>query len=114
MNLKSIVNLENPTDIFAIFEDYRRSDKHNPVRIFMCRQVVLGRRDLIDVFSLKKRQYLGITSMDSELSLIGANMALVSMAPNLPYTCIHQNFLKFIYILGTWRYIGDWSVCWHG
>lgn len=77
MDLKSTVNLENPTDIFAIFEDYRRTDKNTPVRVFMCRQVVLGRRDLIDVFSLKKRQYLGITSMDSELSLIGANMALV-------------------------------------
>eukprot|EP00029_Vermamoeba_vermiformis_P002226 TRINITY_DN12601_c0_g1_i1.p1 TRINITY_DN12601_c0_g1~~TRINITY_DN12601_c0_g1_i1.p1 ORF type:complete len:600 (+),score=172.00 TRINITY_DN12601_c0_g1_i1:31-1830(+) len=76
MDLKSVVNLENPTDIFAIFEDYRRNDKNTPVRIFMCRQVVLGRRDLIDVFSLKKREYLGITSMDSELSLIGANMAL--------------------------------------
>lgn len=76
MDLKSTVNLENPTDIFAIFEDYRRTDKNNPVRIFMGRQIVLGRRDLIDVFSLKKRQYLGITSMDSELSLIGANMAL--------------------------------------
>ena len=80
MDLKSAVNLENPTDIFAIFEDYRRTDKNNPVRIFMGRQIVLGRRDLIDVFSLKKRQYLGITSMDSELSLIGANMALVSIA----------------------------------
>lgn len=95
MDLKSTVDLDNPTDIFAIFEDYRRTDKHNPVRIFMCRQIVLGRRDLIDVYSLKKRQYLGITSMDSELSLIGANMALVSLFKS--HSQMLRNFSHFVF-----------------
>lgn len=112
MDLKSTVNLENPTDIFAIFEDYRRTDKNTPVRVFMCRQVVLGRRDLIDVFSLKKRQYLGITSMDSELSLIGANMALVR-ALQMSRRAFFQELTGHL-SLGAWRYNGDRSICGHG
>jgi tRNA (guanine10-N2)-methyltransferase len=35
-----------------------------------------GNRDAVQAFSLKKRLYLGTTSMDAELSLVMANMGL--------------------------------------
>lgn len=35
-----------------------------------------GKRELIDKFNVKKRKYIGNTTMDAELSLIMANQAL--------------------------------------
>jgi tRNA (guanine10-N2)-methyltransferase len=45
---------------------------------YLGRLIGTGRRDLIDHFNLKKRGYLGTTSMDSELSLVMCNLACVS------------------------------------
>lgn len=39
-------------------------------------QVGHGKRELIDKFNVKKRKYIGNTTMDAELSLIMANQAL--------------------------------------
>jgi tRNA (guanine10-N2)-methyltransferase len=39
--------------------------------------LTLGNRSSIDRFNLKKRDYIGITSMDAELSLLMANMAQI-------------------------------------
>ena len=44
---------------------------------YFCRLVGDCARDIIDVHDLKKRKYLGPTSMDAELSLVMANMGLV-------------------------------------
>jgi len=38
--------------------------------------VAQGNRDLVAAFDLKKRPYLGPTSMDNELALVMANMVL--------------------------------------
>ena len=51
------------------------------VQLFLGRKIkdrsgALPARDLIDVLSLKKRRYIGNTSMESEMSVIMANMAL--------------------------------------
>ena len=40
-------------------------------------QLGAGQRQLIDQYSLKRRYYIGNTSMDAQLSLIMANMAQV-------------------------------------
>lgn len=39
--------------------------------------MVEGQRELIDKYSLKKRTYIGSTSMDAQLSFIMANYAQV-------------------------------------
>jgi tRNA (guanine10-N2)-methyltransferase len=47
-------------------------------RVYLCREVaVSARKRLLAKGSLKRRVYLGPTSMDNELSLVMANMALV-------------------------------------
>lgn len=45
--------------------------------VYFGRLVGIGRRDLIDQFNLKKRGYLGTTSMDAELSLVMSNLACI-------------------------------------
>lgn len=44
----------------------------------MGRKVCDTQRHLMDVFDLKKRSYIGTTSMESEVSLLMANQALAS------------------------------------
>ena len=41
------------------------------------RLIADGRRDLVNTYDLKKRNYIGTTSLDAELSLIMANLARV-------------------------------------
>ena len=45
--------------------------------IYLCREVCDGGRSIVDRFSLKRRVYLGPTSMDPLLSFTMANMAMV-------------------------------------
>ncbi|KAJ9658955.1 hypothetical protein H2198_003384 [Neophaeococcomyces mojaviensis] len=49
-----------------------------PKRLFFTRYIGLTKRDLIDKHDLKKRPYISTTSMDAELALITANLALAS------------------------------------
>ena len=60
-----------------IVEDYGgpSSNLDAPKQIFFCRQVCESGRKAVDTYDLKKRKYLGPTSMDAELALIAANMA---------------------------------------
>ncbi|CAN0492331.1 unnamed protein product, partial [Laminaria digitata] len=44
--------------------------------VYFGRQVAEGNREAVTAFDLKKRPYLGPTSMDNELALVMANMAL--------------------------------------
>ena len=39
-----------------------------PRRVFFCRQVCESGRKAVDTYDLKKRRYLGPTSMDAELA----------------------------------------------
>nr|XP_045594401.1 tRNA (guanine(10)-N2)-methyltransferase homolog isoform X1 [Procambarus clarkii]XP_045594402.1 tRNA (guanine(10)-N2)-methyltransferase homolog isoform X1 [Procambarus clarkii]XP_045594403.1 tRNA (guanine(10)-N2)-methyltransferase homolog isoform X1 [Procambarus clarkii] len=48
-----------------------------PFMIFLGRWVAEGQRELIDKYSLKRRTYIGSTSMDAQLSFIMANYAQV-------------------------------------
>ncbi|ORX80347.1 tRNA guanosine-2'-O-methyltransferase [Basidiobolus meristosporus CBS 931.73] len=77
------IDLKNPQAHFRIIEDYgldpsRLTPPTKPYTIYMGRQIALGKRDLIDVYNLKKRKFIGNTSMDAELSLVMANQALAT------------------------------------
>lgn len=71
--------MENPDYRFWIIEDIGNNapPEQPPRKIYFCRQIVEGQgRVFIDKYSLKRRGYLGTTSMSSEWSLLMANQAL--------------------------------------
>ncbi|TPX62917.1 hypothetical protein PhCBS80983_g00032 [Powellomyces hirtus] len=76
------VKIKNPDVVFTYIEDYGtvftrghyRPEK--PFRVLFGVLVAKGDRGLIHTYDLKKRKYLGTTSMDAELSLVMANQAL--------------------------------------
>jgi len=77
--LKGKISLEEPDNQFWIIEDIGNNAPKGspPHKIYFARQVALGEgRALIDEYSLKKRGYLGNTSMSSEWSFVMANQAL--------------------------------------
>ncbi|RIB14870.1 S-adenosyl-L-methionine-dependent methyltransferase [Gigaspora rosea] len=77
------IDLKNPQVQFGVLEDYGL-DPHagipppTPYTIYFGRLIASGNRDLVQKYNLKKRKYIGNTSMDAELSLIMANQALAS------------------------------------
>ncbi|CAM9211442.1 unnamed protein product, partial [Ectocarpus sp. 6 AP-2014] len=75
------VRLRNPQHLFQVFGDYESEDEYRegrlPEHVYFGREVAQGNRDMVAAFDLKKRPYLGPTSMDNELALVMANMALV-------------------------------------
>ncbi len=62
---------------FCIHENYEPKNKV-PSMIYLGRLVGRGGRNAINKYDLKKRSYINTTSMDSELALITANLALAS------------------------------------
>lgn len=51
----------------------------HPERLYLARRVAIGpRNELLRRFDLKKRRYISTTSMDSELALVTANVALAA------------------------------------
>ena len=77
VGLRGKVRLKKPEQVFWIVEDYGgpSSTRDTPQQIYFCRQVCKSGRKAVDKYDLKKRRYLGPTSMDAELALIAANMA---------------------------------------
>ncbi|RHY26858.1 hypothetical protein DYB32_007281 [Aphanomyces invadans] len=80
------VAMKNPALTFLILEDIGvDQQKTEPDRIFFLRALAGGEknrgrggaRDLVDMQTLKRREYIGPTSMDAEMALIMCNMALV-------------------------------------
>lgn len=84
-----------PDAEFCIFEEYESQELLKPKicpvsttdttasslllplqRLLFGRFVALSARQLVDAHDLKKRQYISTTSMDAELSLVTANLAL--------------------------------------
>ncbi|KAH8911302.1 tRNA guanosine-2'-O-methyltransferase [Coniochaeta sp. PMI_546] len=76
------VRMSDPEEEFTIFEDW--PDQSVPLGIpdpkcyYLGRKVGYGARDLPQKLDLKKRRYISTTSMDSELALITANLALAA------------------------------------
>ncbi|CAO3692918.1 unnamed protein product [Umbelopsis ramanniana] len=77
------IDMTNPEFQFSILVDFgAERSKTMKVGTFEAEKMYLGKlvasgsRDLVNRYNLKKRNYLGTTSMDAELSLIMANQAL--------------------------------------
>ncbi|KAJ1799481.1 hypothetical protein LPJ77_006295, partial [Coemansia sp. RSA 2523] len=66
------IRMRNAQAEFFVCEEY---DETRDPKIWFGRVVGTGSRDLIDRFDVKKRKYLGNTTMDAELSLLMANQA---------------------------------------
>ncbi|KAJ2716749.1 hypothetical protein H4R19_000457 [Coemansia spiralis] len=80
LGFKGPIRMKDPEEEFLVCEDYGESGRSQPNaeprRIWFGRVVGRGSRHLIDRFDVKKRRYLGNTTMDAELSLVMANQAL--------------------------------------
>ncbi|RPB14982.1 hypothetical protein P167DRAFT_502671, partial [Morchella conica CCBAS932] len=69
------ISLHNPTTTFTLLESYT---PHSPTphTLHFGLRLAPGARHLPDTYDLKKRTYIGTTSMDAALSLITANLSL--------------------------------------
>jgi len=73
------------------------NDARPPLAVYFGRILLSGLREgKVDKFSLKKRKYLGPTSMDTELSMIMTNLGQVSKC-KFPYTI--QNSYSFMMLI---------------
>lgn len=84
---KGPVNLKNADQQFFVMEEYiddveqsalKVAPTEQPRKIFLGRKICDSCRDTVLKYDLKKRDYISTTSMDAELSLITANMALAA------------------------------------
>lgn len=103
--LRGPIRMRDPEQEYVVFEEWpfdpRRKDHHQtecedgaadaegasdkgrkrkaePTRYHFGRFLGRGARDLVGRYDLKKRPYISTTSMDSELALVTANMALAA------------------------------------
>ncbi|KAJ2759976.1 hypothetical protein H4S06_001963 [Coemansia sp. BCRC 34490] len=94
---------------FLVCEEYGETDlpvpPETPKKLWFGRIVGRGSRHLIDVFDVKKRKYLGNTTMDAELSLVMANQALA-----LPGTLVYDPFMGTGSFLLTCAHFGACSM----
>jgi tRNA (guanine10-N2)-methyltransferase len=72
----SEVDLDNPSVTFMVCENFVVGAKE-PNAVYFGVLLSAGNHESSKKFDLKKRGYLGTTSMDAELSLVMGNMALV-------------------------------------
>ncbi|KAI0396389.1 tRNA guanosine-2'-O-methyltransferase [Xylariaceae sp. FL0594] len=87
---KGPILLSSPEHEFTLFEQWPLGESDpemgttrkatEPVRVHFGRLIAHSSRDLINTFDLKKRDYISTTSMDSELALVTANIALAAPA----------------------------------
>ena len=75
MDFRGPIRMNKAEHHFTIFEDYKL-DAEKPFRLFFGKQIAESGRKAVAKYSLKKRKYIATTSMDAELSLVTANMAL--------------------------------------
>lgn len=77
MAFKGPIRMRNPDETFYVFEDFDLgSDK--PKSLYFGRFIAGSGRDAKTTYDLKKRHYISTTSMDAELTLVTANMALAA------------------------------------
>ena len=89
------VDLKRAQHTFYVMEDYGDCPKtapEDPLRVFFGRQIGCGQRDLINRFSIKKRHFIGGTSMDAHLAFLMANQAKVCVHEIKSY---HQPFMGY-------------------
>ncbi|XP_028579175.2 tRNA (guanine(10)-N(2))-methyltransferase TRMT11 isoform X1 [Podarcis muralis] len=70
------VNLKKPNHIFWLLEDYGMDPNNipeQPLDLYFGRWIADGQRDLIESYSVKRRHFIGNTSMDACLAFLMAN-----------------------------------------
>ena len=72
---KGPIRMKQPDNQFVVFEDFDL-DVRVPKKLHLGRFVAESGRKATAKYSLKKRKYIATTSMDAELSLVTANLAL--------------------------------------
>lgn len=81
------IRMKNSDEQFFVMEEYVSDREESligtkritePRKIYMGRFIAKSNRDIINKHDLKKRRYISTTSMDAELSLVTANMALAA------------------------------------
>ncbi|PWW76050.1 tRNA guanosine-2'-O-methyltransferase [Tuber magnatum] len=77
LGLDGAIRMKDPEITFTVLEEFLEKVA-TPTRIFFGRKVGGGSRALVEKYDLKKRHYIGTTSMDAELALVTANIALVA------------------------------------
>ncbi|KAI1102739.1 tRNA guanosine-2'-O-methyltransferase TRM11 [Jackrogersella minutella] len=82
LGFDGLILLKNPDQKFTIFEQWEFDsvprEIPDPLKVHFGRLVGHSVRELIKTYDLKKRGYISTTSMDSELALITANIALAA------------------------------------
>uniref|UniRef100_A0A0D2Y1W5 tRNA (guanine(10)-N(2))-methyltransferase TRMT11 N-terminal domain-containing protein n=1 Tax=Fusarium oxysporum (strain Fo5176) TaxID=660025 RepID=A0A0D2Y1W5_FUSOF len=101
--------MTNPDNLFTIFEMWPYNSVPlnipDPTMMYLARHVGNSSRELLVKFDLKKRGYISTTSMDSELALVTANLALAAPGKlfydpfvgtgSFPIACAHFGALAF-------------------
>lgn len=75
MGFNGPIRMKNAEQIFTTFEEYEYGDPTFR-RIYFGRFVGESSRRILNDYTLKKRDYINTTSMDSELALLTANLTL--------------------------------------
>ena len=78
MGFNGPIRMKDPEQTFTIFEEYEYGKDGGPLRLFLGRLVGGTQRHILNEYTLKKREYINTTSMDSELALLTANLTLAS------------------------------------
>ncbi|KAI8877653.1 hypothetical protein K501DRAFT_278251 [Backusella circina FSU 941] len=106
------IDMKNPQVQFHVMADYggdngfyNKKPREQPLYIYMGRLVATGSRDLVNTYNLKKRKYLGTTSMDAELSLVMANQALAT-----PGKVVYDPFVGTGSFLFTCAHFGSFTM----
>lgn len=79
--LKGSVKLKNPDITLSYLEFYGVNPNNvpeQPYDLFFGKWISEGQRDLIRFHSLKKRKFIGNTSMDAQLAIVMANQAQIA------------------------------------
>ena len=103
------IRMKSPDHEFTAFEQWEFNavplGLSDPLRVHFGRLVALSSRDVVKTYDLKKRGYISRTSMDSELALVTANIALAAPGKlfydpfvgtgSFPVACAHFGALGF-------------------
>ncbi|KAF2657545.1 tRNA guanosine-2'-O-methyltransferase [Lophiostoma macrostomum CBS 122681] len=77
LDFQGPIRMKDPEVSFRVFEHY--DDKATaPKRLYLGRFVASSGRHAMTAYDLKKRHYISTTSMDAELALVTANIALAA------------------------------------
>ncbi|KAF1930668.1 RNA methylase family protein [Didymella exigua CBS 183.55] len=98
LGFKGRVQIKDAEARFRIFEEYAL-DARVPARLYLGRWIADSGRSARHAYDLKKRHYISTTSMDAELALVTANIALAAGgklfydpfmgAAGFPLACAH-------------------------